>query len=84
MKLQRMCAVCREVKGKDAFIRIVKQKDNVSLDLSGKQAGRGAYICKDGGCIEKARKARAIERSLSCKVDQSIYDALEAMQSDGE
>ncbi len=84
MKLQRMCAVCREVKGKDEFVRIVKQKDNVSIDLSGKVAGRGAYICKDGGCIEKARKTRAIERSLSCKVDQSVYDALEAMQNGGE
>lgn len=84
MKLQRMCAVCREVKGKDGFVRIVKQKENVSVDLTGKVAGRGAYICKDGGCIEKARKARAIERSLSCKVDQSVYDALEAMQNGGE
>ncbi len=81
MKLQRMCAVCREVKGKDAFIRIVKQKDNVLLDLTGKQAGRGAYICIEGGCIEKARKVRAIERSLSCKVEPEVYDALEAMHS---
>ena len=81
MKLQRMCAVCREVKGKDELLRIVKQKDNVSLDLTGKQAGRGAYICKTGECIEKARKARAIERSLSCKVEPEVYDALEAMHS---
>ncbi len=81
MKLQRMCAVCREVKGKDELLRIVKQKDNVSLDFTGKQAGRGAYICKDGGCIEKARKARAIERSLSCKVEPEVYDALEAIHS---
>lgn len=84
MKLQRMCAVCREVKGKDELIRIVKQKDNVSIDLTGKVAGRGAYICKDVGCIAKARKSRAIERSLSCKVDQSLYDALEEMQCGGE
>ena len=79
MKLQRMCAVCREVKGKDNFVRIVKQKDSVSVDLTGKTAGRGAYICKEGVCIEKARKARAIERSLSCRVEPDVYDALEAM-----
>ena len=84
MKLQRMCAVCREVKGKDELLRVVKQKDNVSVDLGGKVAGRGAYICKDAVCIEKARKTRALERSLSCKVDQSVYDALEAMQNDGK
>ena len=84
MKLQRMCAVCREVKGKDELLRIVKQKENVSIDLTCKVAGRGAYICKDGGCIQKARKVRAIERSLSCRVDQSVYDALEAMQNGGE
>ena len=84
MKLQRMCAVCREVKGKDELLRIVKQKDIVSFDSTGKMAGRGAYICKYGGCIQKARKARAIERSLSCKVEPCVYDALEAMQSGGE
>lgn len=84
MKLQRMCAVCREIKGKDELLRVVKQKDKVLLDLGGKAAGRGAYICKSGGCIEKARKTRALERSLSCKVDQSVYDALEAMQNGGE
>lgn len=84
MKLQRMCAVCREVKGKDEFFRIVKQKDSISVDLTGKTAGRGSYICKDGGCIEKARKARAIERSFSCKVEPCVYDALEAMAGGGE
>ncbi len=84
MKLQRMCAVCREVKGKDSFVRIVKQKESISVDLSGKLAGRGTYICKDGGCIEKARKVRAIERSLSCKVETDVYDALEAMQDGRE
>ena len=84
MKLQRMCAVCREVKGKDELVRIVKQKDNVLLDIGGKMAGRGAYICKNESCIQKARKTRALERSLSCKVNQSMYDALEAMQNGGE
>lgn len=84
MKLQRMCAACREVKGKDELLRVVKQKDNVLLDLGGKMAGRGAYICKNESCIQKARKTRALERSLSCKVDQSVYDALEAMQNGGE
>jgi predicted RNA-binding protein YlxR (DUF448 family) len=79
-----MCAACREVKGKDELLRVVKQKDNVLLDIGGKMAGRGAYICKNESCIQKARKTRALERSLSCKVDQSVYDALEAMQNGGE
>lgn len=84
MKLQRMCAVCREVKGKDGFVRIVKQKDSISVDLTGRLSGRGAYICKDGECMGKARRARALERSLSCKVEPEVYDALEAMQDGGE
>ncbi len=79
MKLQRMCAVCREMKSKDELLRVVNQKGTVSIDLGGKLQGRGAYLCKDGPCVSKARKARALERSFSGRVDGEIYDALEGM-----
>ncbi len=79
MKLQRMCAVCREMKSKDELLRVVNQKGTVSIDLGGKLQGRGAYLCKDGQCMSKARKVRALERSFSGRVDSEIYDALEGM-----
>ncbi len=79
MKSQRMCAVCRQVGNKEDFVRIVKQNGVVSLDVTGKANGRGVYICKKSECMVRARKARAVERSLSCQVDDVIYSRLEAL-----
>ena len=79
MKSQRMCAVCRQVGNKEDFVRIVKQNGVVSMDVTGKANGRGAYICKKAECLVRARKARAVERSLSCQVDDVVYSKLEAL-----
>ncbi len=79
MKSQRMCAVCRQVGNKEDFVRIVKQNGIVSLDVTGKANGRGAYICQKSECLMRARKARAVERSLSCQVDGVVYSKLEAL-----
>ena len=84
MKLQRMCAVCRELKGKEQLLRIARTSNGFVLDTGGKCEGRGAYICKEPQCIAKAQKVRAFERSFSAKVDESIYDALEAWLENGE
>ena len=43
----RMCLGCGEMKPKRELIRVVKSKEgDISLDLTGKKSGRGAYICK--------------------------------------
>ena len=53
----RMCLGCGEMKSKRELIRVVKSKEgDISLDLTGKRSGRGAYICKSVECLEKARK----------------------------
>ena len=50
----RMCTGCSEMKPKKELIRVVKNKEGeVSIDLTGKKAGRGAYICKDIECFNK-------------------------------
>ncbi len=73
----RMCLGCNEMKDKRAMIRVVKSpEDEISLDFSGKKSGRGAYICKSMECFEKARKARRFEKSLSCRIDDSVYEVM--------
>ena len=84
----RKCTGCGEMKPKRELVRVVKapdQKDEngvvtakgqVSLDLTGKKSGRGAYVCKSAECLEKAHKAHRIERSLSCKIPEEIYEQL--------
>ena len=59
MEKLRMCIACRQMKDKRDLLRIVKDKEgNISVDLSGKKNGRGAYICKDETCLEKLKKQK--------------------------
>ncbi|MBR1392429.1 MAG: YlxR family protein [Ruminococcus sp.] len=75
----RMCLGCGEMKPKRELVRVVKSKEGeISLDLTGRKAGRGAYICKDTECLRKARKARRFEKSFECRIDDSVYDSMEA------
>ena len=84
----RKCTGCGEMKEKRELIRVVKapeKKDEngdvisggeISLDLTGRKPGRGAYVCKNADCFEKARKARRFERSLSCKIPEDVYEQM--------
>ena len=82
----RMCLGCNEMKPKRELIRVVHQKDgSILLDATGKQQGRGAYICPQLSCLRAARKARRLEKAFSCRISEEIYDALEtAMQQEGK
>ncbi len=73
----RLCLGCNEMKPKKELMRVVKSpEDEISLDFTGKKNGRGAYLCKDAQCFEKARKARRFEKSLSCRIDESVYEVM--------
>ena len=86
----RKCTGCGEMKEKRELIRVVKapeKKDEngnvisggeISLDLTGRKSGRGAYVCKNTECFEKSRKARRFERSLSCKIPEDVYEQMSA------
>ena len=70
---------CNESKAKKELVRVVKNKDGeVSLDMTGKKAGRGAYVCPSAQCLAKARKTRRIERALECAIPDELYAAMEA------
>ncbi|HAR84220.1 MULTISPECIES: RNase P modulator RnpM [Clostridium] len=74
---QRMCTGCMEMKPKKELIRVVKNKENeISIDLHGKKPGRGAYICRNIQCLEKAVKTKRLERNLETKINDEIYDKL--------
>ena len=73
----RQCLGCREMKPKSELLRVVRMTDgNVQLDLKGKLPGRGAYLCSIQ-CMEKAIKARSLERMLGVSVPKSIYESLQ-------
>lgn len=79
---QRTCIGCNDKKDKKDFIRIVKDNENnISIDRTGKANGRGAYICDNIECLEKAIKNKKIEKSFKMAIDESIYNTLREMIS---
>lgn len=75
---QRTCSVCRTQKNKNELLRIVKNKDNIiKVDETGKQPGRGAYICYDMECLKKAQKSKKLEQALEIKIEDEIYGQIQ-------
>jgi len=75
----RRCVGCGESFPKKTLLRVVRSPEGVvSLDLTGKKSGRGAYICKNVQCLRKARKAKRLERNLECEIPDEVYASLES------
>lgn len=75
----RQCLGCRGHFDKINLIRVVKNKQlEINLDFSGKMQGRGAYICKNQTCLNKAIKSRAISRAFSMQIPDEIYAGLQS------
>ena len=74
---QRTCVGCNIENNKNALIRIVKNKEGIiSIDKTGKANGRGAYICNNLSCLEKAIKTKRLERTFGTKISEEIYESL--------
>lgn len=84
----RMCTGCGEMKPKKELVRVVRAPERtdengsplppeISLDLTGKKPGRGAYLCRNPECLRLARKARRLERAFSCQIPNEVYDRME-------
>ncbi|UUZ85965.1 YlxR family protein [Paenibacillus sp. P26] len=74
----RKCVACQQMMPKKELIRVVKTpNDEILIDLTGKKAGRGAYLCGKASCFRLAKKSRALDRALKTAVSPEIYDALE-------
>ncbi len=74
----RQCVGCGEMKGKKEMIRVLKTAEgDVTLDLTGRKNGRGAYLCHSAECMKKARKNKGLERSLKMSIPEEVYGKLE-------
>ena len=70
---QRTCIVCRKQKNKNELLRIVKNKENIiKVDENGREPGRGAYICYDIECLEKAKKSKKLDKALEIKLGEVV------------
>lgn len=74
----RQCIGCHELKEKKELVRVVKTpEEEIVLDKTGKANGRGAYLCKNTQCFDKARKSSALERALKTSISKEFYDDME-------
>ena len=74
----RRCVGCGEHMPKNTLIRVLRTPEGeITLDLTGKRSGRGAYVCKSSACLKKAIKSKRLDASLECKIPEEIYTKLE-------
>lgn len=83
----RKCLGCGEMLPKKELVRVVRTKTgeengkevyDVSLDKTGKAAGRGAYICKKAKCLEIAVKAKRLQRAFECPIPDEVFQKMTA------
>ncbi len=73
----RMCVACREMRPKKELLRIVRTPEGAVLaDTTGRANGRGAYLCHNPACLNKALKIKALERALEIKMTQELAASL--------
>lgn len=73
----RKCIITNERLPKQELIRVVKNKEGlVSVDLTGKLNGHGAYLKKDKSVILKAQKTKKLDRHLEITIPDNIYQEL--------
>lgn len=73
----RQCIGCRQMMPKNELVRVIRTPEgSVLLDKTGKLNGRGAYLCQNMDCYNKAVKSKGIERALKIEIPENIYEAI--------
>lgn len=74
---QRTCAGCRTTSDKRAFVRAVRTPEgSVEVDETGRKNGRGAYLCKQRSCWERALERDRLARALRTTITAAQRDDL--------
>jgi uncharacterized protein len=78
---QRQCVACGQVRAKRDLVRVVRTPGGeVQIDRTGKVSGRGAYVCPDPACVDRAvrtgRLAGALERAVAEELAERLREAI--------
>ena len=74
----RQCIGCGQMKSKKELLRILKTPEGeITMDVTGRKNGRGAYLCISGECLQRAVRTKGLERSFQMGIGQEIYERLE-------
>jgi predicted RNA-binding protein YlxR (DUF448 family) len=72
------------MKPKKELVRVVRSPEGeISVDLVGKKPGRGAYVCRSRECLEKARKAKRLQKAFSCEIPDEVFERMEEELENG-
>ena len=67
------------MKPKRELLRVVRSPEGeISLDLTGKKNGRGAYVCPSESCFARAVKQKQLERQLGVPISEEVRSAIQA------
>ena len=81
----RQCLGCNEQKPKSELLRVVRSPEGeISLDFTGKKAGRGAYVCRSLKCLRRACKSRRLDKNLDCAIPEEVFEKMETELSENE
>ncbi len=76
-RVTRKCVACGDIRPKSELFRIVRNREGeITVDLSGRADGRGAYLCRNVDCMRKAVSSRALNRSFKCEIDKELIENL--------
>ena len=75
---ERRCVGCGASFPKRDLVRVVRTPEgDVKLDVTGKAAGRGAYVCRSSEYFRLARKKRRFTVNLEAEIPEELLDKLE-------
>ena len=76
---ERTCIACREAQPKRSLVRVVRRTDgSVVVDPTGKESGRGAYLCQRPTCWQQGLRRDILARALKIEIAPADRAALES------
>ena len=76
----RQCVACRQLVPRPGLFRVVRQPDGeVAFDEGQRLNGRGAYVCRNAGCVQAATRRGALQRALRRGVSSELLARLDAL-----
>ncbi len=76
---QRTCVVCHTTTNKRTLTRLVRTPDDgVHIDPTGKRPGRGAYLCDNPECWDKALHSDVLAKALRTTLTDADRERLRA------
>ena len=79
----RKCIACNEHFEKKSLIRVVRTPEgNIILDDTGKQNGRGAYVCRSETCLNQVLSKKTLQRVFSCRIEDAVVEGLKTKLSE--